>query len=236
MKYIVSIIKNFAKIWYTILLLLLTVYNIKTFVGSETILPLTKNGVLFIFNIILMCLPFFSEIELGGIKIRKEMENIRNDINEKISILSTSLSYHNSSHINIALPSQNEIKNILLETEKQKTINESINGNINNEHKNTKENNAVAFLAIVRKDIEVSLKEIIERNNIFCRQFMTSSYMLKMLIQKEIINPNLGRMIQQIIMICNRGIHGEIVDENYIRYVENIYKYVLNELENLKHK
>lgn len=236
MKYVANIIKNFTKVWYTILLVALTVYNIKTFVGSGTILPLTKNGVLFIFNIILMCFPLFSEIELGGIKIRKEMENIRNDINEKFSILSTSLSYHNSSHINIALPSQNEIKNILLETEKQKTITKSINENINNENKYTKENNVVAFLAIVRKDIEVSLKEIIERNNIFCRQFMTSSYMLKMLIQKEIINPNLGRMIQQIIMICNRGIHGEIVDENYIRYVENIYKYVLNELENLKHK
>lgn len=227
---------KYTKIWYTILLIALTVYNFKIFVGSETILPLTKNSVLFIFNIILMCLPFFSEIELGGVKIRKEMENIRNDINEKFSILSTSLNYHNSSHISIALPSQNEMKNVLLETEKQKTNKESTNENINNENQYTEENDVIAFLAIVRKDIEMSLKEIIEINNIFCRQFMTASYMLRILIQKEIVNPNLGRMIQQVITICNRGLHGEIVDEMYICYVKNIYKDILNELENLKQK
>ena len=48
-------------------------------------------------------------------------------------------------------------------------------------------------------------------------------YMVKMLLKEELISGMTSDLISQVCKIANRGVHGEIVSDEYITFVRETY-------------
>ena len=55
--------------------------------------------------------------------------------------------------------------------------------------------------------------------------------MVQFLIQHEVIDRNTAELIRQILNIANRGVHGEIIDDDYISFVKKTYPKIQTILE-----
>lgn len=250
-SFINLISKYFSKIWYILLLTVVSYNNYFIFSNDDEIMPLTKGSILFILNIILLFLPLVSEIEISGIKIKKQVEALQKDLDDKFFHLSTMIfNNSNNNYINIGLMSKEE-----LEEDLSKIKNSSQNFYSNEENNDSNDLNKhnslalnddiysdiskqVGYMANIRRNIELKLKDIADSSNINLddrnRQFIPIIRFLDLLTGREIIDLNLSRTIRQVIVICNRSIHGEIVDKEYINYVVDAEKYILNNLDRIK--
>lgn len=245
--------KYFSKIWYIILLSVVSYNNYFIFSNDDEIMPLTKGSILFILNIILLFLPLVSEIEISGIKIKKQVEALQKDLDDKFFHLNTMIfnnSNSNNNYINIGLMSKEELEEDLskIKDSSQNFYTNEENNNSNDLNKNnslalnddiyTDIYKQVGYMANTRRNIELKLKDIADLSNINLddrnRQFTPIIRFLDLLTRREIINLNLSRTIRQVIAICNRSIHGEIVDKEYINYVIDAEKYILNNLDRIK--
>lgn len=47
--------------------------------------------------------------------------------------------------------------------------------------------------------------------------------MAQFLVQHEVFDRKTAELIREIINIANRGVHGEIIDDDYVRFVKNTY-------------
>lgn len=230
--------RYFSKIWYILLLVVVSYHNYFVFAIDDEIMPLTKGSILYIFNVILLFIPLVSEIEISGIKIKKQVEALQKDFDDKIFHLSTLISNHNinSNNINVSMqsmPSSDALNDSINYVKNREGINtvqnkESISKYYNNEYEQ------VGYLVNVRRKIEIKLKEIYNLSPHDNSKDIIAIGVLNVLIKKKVINTYLGELIKNIIIICNRSIHGEIIDKKYIEYVVDVNDYVLRELDKVK--
>lgn len=228
----------FSKIWYFLLLSILSYNSYSTFSVEDEIMPLTKGSILYILNVILIFVPLFSEIEIGGIKIKKQVEALQKDFDNKIFHLSTLITNHNinSNNINVSMqpmPSSEALNDSIEYVKYRAGVNNIQNKDNISKYYND-EYEQVGYLANVRRKIEIQLNEICEISLESNRKGLPVSRVLRYLMKNEVINLKLGRMIENIIIICNRSIHGEIIDKKYIEYIVDVNNYVFSELNNVK--
>jgi hypothetical protein len=57
--------------------------------------------------------------------------------------------------------------------------------------------------------------------------------MINRLHELGIISDSLHKMIIDVSMICNRGVHGEVVELIYIKYVKSVVPIILEELNKI---
>lgn len=77
-------------VWYLFLLLISSIY---IFINRNDIYQLTKlnvHNLIFILWLVLLILPLFSEIEIGSVKLKKELEKTRTEVKESIQELKVS--------------------------------------------------------------------------------------------------------------------------------------------------
>ena len=58
--------------------------------------------------------------------------------------------------------------------------------------------------------------------------------MLKCVLRSEIIDKKTFDHLRQIITICNRGVHGEIVSDKYIKLVQVLLPQVIKEIGHVR--
>ena len=75
------------KWWYLILLILSSVYVFCHWHEVDQLSQLTVQTLIFILWIVLLVLPLFSEIEIGGGKLKREIERARSETKEAINEL-----------------------------------------------------------------------------------------------------------------------------------------------------
>ena len=85
------------------------------------------------------------------------------------------------------------------------------------------------FLFKIRYDIETTLRNLCEKTG--CTSRMNIFQMLKHLTRIELLNANISCMIQEVMKIANRGVHGEIISDEYINFVKNAHPAIMAELQ-----
>lgn len=236
---IVSYLKH--KWWYLILLILSTIYVLHNKSDIYQLKEFNAMNLIFILWLILLILPLFSEIEFFGIKLKKEVEKAKAEVKENLNelrmqIMDLKISNSNANTINIGndfLPPEQKI----IEMAKKFVSNSNkIDNNIQRKKVKYKADmskgdtassaidleiaEGTMYLFKVRLMLEKYLTDLCDKTNYVGNKSFTQ--MLRHLEQFDILKSNTIDLINQIIKIANRGVHGEIVSNEYIDFIKQV--------------
>ena len=239
------------KCWYIFLLIISTAYVLHYRFEIYELKEINACNLIFLLWLLLLALPLFSEMEFLGIKVKKEVEKevekateevkeTLQNIQSQISQMQVNNSVANHfSFGNTALPSGGKLEELsqiireLQKASKQAESDYSENQN-NTPERSPKEfsqhpQDPVAFLAKVRCEIEVAVRQLCEKlgySNV--SQFWK---MLGFLNRAELLTGMTCDLISQVRKIANRGVHGEIISTEYITFVETAYPQIMHQLD-----
>lgn len=237
------ICKNYIKIikviWWIILLIVSSIYIFSNY-DRLIITPTTIDIIILLALLIILFMPLVSEVSMFGMSIKKEIENTKNEMkNEfkelKYEIKEYTLSNSFRSDINIgigqdSLPPKESIKDDINKVESNliEVVDKKNEDDIYGKFTLSEDQ---LYLYKVKYTIEKYLNNIIIKLNINgCRGINT---MINVLAKNETIDIITVEYIRKVSSICNRGIHGEIVDNEYITYVKNIFPVIVDRLEEI---
>lgn len=214
--------------WYIFLLFISTFYVIKYRFDIYEMKELDARNLIFILWIFLLGIPLFSEIEIGAVKLKKEIEKARIDAKNSIDELKCQIQEMKVANTNTLvvnnqpLPSQDELSQLQKQAEADKSVKNG--GEI---EFNVAEDNIYLFQ--VRLSIE---KKLLTLCNFFQYNERKSMYtMTQFLIKHEVIDYRIAGLIREVINIANRGVHGEIIDSSYLQFVKETYPVIENNLD-----
>lgn len=220
--------------WYIFLLIISSVYVFKYRYDIFQMTELNAQNLIFILWLVLLGLPLFSEIEIGNVKLKKEIEQTRVEVKESIGelkyqILDLKISNSNSNMLvfnNPPLASKDELSQM-----QRNAVNEgTVHMETNLDFKISEEN---IYLFKVRLALEKQLSALCNMFQYGERRTMYS--MAQFLVQHEVIDRKTADLIREVINIANRGVHGEIIDNDYLQFVQKTYpmiKYTLDKAHN----
>lgn len=93
------------------------------------------------------------------------------------------------------------------------------------------EENKNMLLFNIRLNIETSLHELIGKIGYEDKTFLSIMKMIHILSNAEIIDGMTCDIISQVIKIANRGVHGEIVSDEYVTFVKETYPEIMRQLK-----
>jgi hypothetical protein len=187
-------------------------------------------------------LPLFSEIEFLGIKVKKEVEKLTSEVKEGLSDIRLQvmdLKVSNSIAIqvgNAPLPPKDELKKLLQEfSDGQKNtdvdISKAKSEPILQESDYLLEvTEQSVFLFKVRLTLENVLTRLCEKTGYNGNKSL--SQMLRHLNLRQVINGKTVELLDQINKIATRGVHGEIISDEYIDFIKQVYPSALSQLSN----
>jgi rubrerythrin len=221
--------------WYFILLLSgsIFVYFNRYIILQEKLNKFSAMTLIFLVWLILLLIPLFSEIEIVGVKFKRELEKTKDELSREIKdvrldIINYKLANNNNNTLNFGsdfLPNIEKLK------EMQKVINNSTL------RKEPTEEEKVDDIKKYKYSIKFELPEeniflfkvrtYLEQNLVdICSKFgferiQNIREMIRFLNQKELINGSMADLLTEIIKISSRGIHGEILSKEYIAFIQN---------------
>lgn len=208
--------------WYIFLLIISSIYIFIYRCNINSLTELNAKNLIFILWIILLGLPLFSEIEIGSVKLKKEIEQTRADVKESIGelkyqVLEMKISNANANMLvfnNQPLPSKDELSQLQLHIEPDDLIcsSDTLDFKISEDN---------IYLFKVRLSLEKQLSTLCSFFQYGDRRSIYS--MTQFLVQHEVFDLKTAELIHEIINIANRGVHGEIVDDEYVLFVKNTY-------------
>lgn len=220
-------LKKILKILYTILLweLMLLYIIIRMDVYFSNSLTTLDNMILILF-VIFSILPIFSEIDFMGVKLKREIEKNKIETDRELLQIKAEINNNSMHNSNVIYNYANLPDNTLKTIEKDYQSNFKIYDNFDID------NDAILCLKI-RQKIEVLLKQLAEKYGVLEKN-MALIPLLRILVNKEVIPNKLYGVLIEIIIICNKSIHGEKISENHSEFIRNTYSQVLLELESIK--
>ena len=221
------------KCWYIILLGLSSAYVWYYRLEIYQFKELNSRNLIFIVWLILLLLPLFSEMEFLGVKIKKEIQKETEEVKESLKSIQTQMNNlqltnsvaNNFSFNNSTLPSLKQMEELLQKvTELHSTYPK-------NDEKDTlsKEADKNVYLFKIRLDIEKNLREMSER--LGYNGNMPIPKMVQQLNHIQVIDGVTCDLILQVNKIATRGVHGEIVSEEYIEFVEKTHPEIMKRLK-----
>ena len=219
--------------WYILLLAASSGYIL--FYRNEIyqLSEINARNLIFLLWLLLLIFPLISEMEFLGIKVKKEVEKSTEKVKESLQNLQAQvnqLQFTNSveTNVNVAntpLPSEQKIEELLQMVKELRSTSSMTDTNPNNSIIEDSDKNV--FLFKVRLGIETSLRELCEK--IGCYDRVPMMKMVQVLYRAEVINGMTCDLIGQVIKIANRGVHGEIVSSEYIKFVEETYPEIVRQ-------
>ena len=239
---------NWFKILWWILLLLLTGIILYTRIDAITAGKSVPADVfIFFIFIALMLVPIFAEIEFFGIKLKKEIEDLKQDFNVKFGDFKNEIRNNQTQTFNATIqgfgppPPDNKLPELELEIDRIVSAKLEELG-VQPETKlasriDVPENNLLMFQ--VRYNIENELRRIWEQRFINKepepkRKHQPVIKIIQDLTKYEIIDKNFYSILKEILSICNYAIHGESVTENQVAFVSKNARQVLDYLRQVK--
>lgn len=224
------------KCWYIILLCISTAYLAYYRFDIYELNPINARNLIFLLWLLLLLLPLFSEMEFLGIKVKKEVKKevekateevrgILQSIQSQIQMANATAS--NSTNISLAyspLPTEQQMTELLqpLHGEQNGDSTTPVNRpEIDSTDKSV-------YLFKVRLGIETELRELCEKLGFSDR--VSIMQMVRYLNRTEIVSGATVDLINQVIKIANRGVHGEIVSDKYIAFVEKAHPEIIRQL------
>lgn len=220
--------------WYIFLLIISSVYVFRYRYDIFQITELNAQNLIFILWLVLLGLPLFSEIEIGNIKLKKEIEQTRAEVKESIGelkyqILDLKISNSNSNTVVFNTPplaSKDELSQLQRHAENDDVAYSEISPDFEISEDNV-------YLFKVRLSLEKQLSALCNMFQYGERRSMYS--MAQFLVQHEVLDRRTADLIREVITIANRGVHGEIIDKDYIQFVRKTHpmiKYTLDKAHN----
>lgn len=213
--------------WYIILLCASSIYVFFYRYEIYQLKELNARNLIFLLWLILLLLPLFSEMEFLGVKIKKVVENANKEIKEEVKELGkqvTELKVTNSiaNHIQISnssLPSEGKLEELLelvrnIQQEAGKKAEENIN--------ELPQDKSV-YLLKVRQGIEKLVFELVEKAGYITKAPLTLSRCIWWLGKTELLDRRTVDVLIEIVRIANRGVHNEIISDEYIEFVQTAY-------------
>ena len=231
-KFIKKVLELMLKHWWYVFLLIIS--SIYVFIYRNDISQLTElnaQNLIFILWLVLLGLPLFSEVEIGNVKLKKEIEQTRTEVKESIGELKyqmLDLKISNSKTLvfnNPPLASKDELTQMQRQAETENTISSEADLNLKVSEDNI-------YLFQVRLSLEKQLFALCNMFKYGERRTMYS--MAQFLVQHEVIDRKTVELIREVINIANRGVHGEIIDSDYLQFVKKTYpmiKYTLDKAQ-----
>lgn len=235
-KFIYKICRLIKKrCWYIILLVSSSIYVYIYRSEIYQLKELNKRNIIFIIWLILLLLPLFSEMEFLGVKIKKAVEKETEEVKETLKSIQAQVNNlqltnsvaNNFNFNNSPLPSEQKLEELLQKvTDIQKNYPKP---EIVQEYAFAKDDDKSVYLFKIRLDIEKKVHELYDE--LGYSGYVPISRIVKQLYQMKIIDEMTCDLILQVIKIANRGVHGEIVSEEYIEFVEKTHPEIMNRLQ-----
>ncbi|MGI6586854.1 MAG: TFIIB-type zinc ribbon-containing protein [Lutisporaceae bacterium] len=229
------------KWWYSILLISSTIYVLYYKYDIYQLKEFNAMNLIFILWLVLLLLPLFSELEFFGIKLKKEMEKAKAEVKENLNdlrmqIMDLKILNSNANTIYLGdsfLPTEQKLKELagdFITTSKSTPNNLSESSPASKIDIKTDSNRKInidfeipeesVYLFKVRLMLEKNLTDLCEKTDYKGPKSMHE--MIKHLSRCELIYGKTVYLIKQIINIANRGIHGEIVSNEYIDFIKQV--------------
>ncbi|AXJ02493.1 hypothetical protein CYPRO_3260 [Cyclonatronum proteinivorum] len=242
---------NWFKItWWIILLLLTGIIFFKRFEAISMGKSVPADVFIFLIFVALMLVPIFSEIEFFGLKLKKEIEDLKTDIKIKFGDIKNEIRNTQNQTLTQTIqaygqygPPPPDSKLPELEDEIDRMVKARLqeHGVIIDQQLTSRidvpEDNLTMFK--VRYNIETQLRRIWENRfdeNVFDQQLRHQPIMrlIQDLTKYQIIDNNFHGILREILSICNYAIHGEQVTDKQVSFVSNNAKFVLDYLRKTK--
>jgi hypothetical protein len=242
---------NWFKItWWIILLLLTGTILFKRYDAITTGQSVPADVFVFLIFVALMLVPIFSEIEFFGLKLKKEIEELKADINLKFGDIKNEIRTSQNQTLNQTIqaygqygPPPPDSKLPELEEEIDRIVKAKLqeHGVIIDQPLASRidvpDDNLTMFK--VRYNIETQLRRIWENRfdeKAFDPRFRHQPTMriIQDLTKFEIIDNNFYGILREILSICNYAIHGEQVTDKQVNFVSKNAKFVLDYLRETK--
>lgn len=216
--------------WYALLLIVSTIYVYVYRFEIYQMTELNAQNLIFVLWLVLLGLPLFSVIEIGSVKLKKEIEETRTEVKEslgelKYQILELKINNSNSNMLIVGsqpLATKDELFKLQQHIKQDQVELSAIDFDFKVSDKNV-------YLFQVRLSLEKQLSALCNMFQYGERRSMYS--MMQMLLQHEVIDRNTVGLLREIINIANRGVHGEIVDDDYIDFVKKTYPIIKRTLD-----
>lgn len=228
--------KYFNGIWFLCLLVCGAGYlhqNWNRVLSSPTTVDFIVIGAVFI----LAFFPLVSEVGIMGISVKRDIKSAKDEIkntllqlNEQIIDLRISSSSNSTASVYMTqqpLPTPEMMKRMTAEEEIR----------LNNEPPKPVEAIDVpesnAFLFKARYVLEEKIKQVYDVYYLPLPSHPNMRTMIDALINQGFITNSLYNLMKSIGSICNRGMHGEVVSDDYVVFVRKNLDRVMQELNDL---
>ncbi len=225
-------INNTFKIIWWILLLLITsgflLFRLNDIVNGKSV---PFDIFLFIIFVALMLAPIFSEVEIFGIKLKQEIQDLKHEINLKFGDIKNEIRNSQNQTLNATFhgfgppPPDNKIPE--LEQKIDQILKAQSKSNIHHEdivNRIEIPQDSIEMFK-VRFSIEKEIRRIWEQRfsqeSNFKNRHLTIMKIIQDLSEYEIISHNFNGVLREILSICNYAIHGEKLSANQVRFVSN---------------
>lgn len=225
-----------AKKWYTFLLVLSTSYLVYYRFDIYELDTINARNLIFLLWLLLLAFPLFSELEFLGIKVKKEVEKATEDVKESLQHIQSQITQiHMTSSIapsfnfgSDPLATEKKMDALLQAVEKMQ---QSMTNEIPVTKYHSKGEDKSVFLFKIRLEIETTLRELCEKTGY--NEKTNIPQMLRHLNRSETLPGMTCELIHEVNKIANRGVHGEIVSDEYIKFVEEAYPQIMFQLKNV---
>ena len=237
----------FKIIWWVGLLGLTGTILYKRFDAITSGQSVSIDVFVFLIFVVLTLVPIFSEIEFFGIKLKKEIEDLKQDISLKLGDIKNEIRNTQTQSVTNTFqgygppPPDNKLPE--LEHEIDRIVKAQLK-----EHGVTLDSHLARRIDVpddnlqmfkVRYNVENELRRIWEQrfeNGELDARFKHQSIIkiIQDLTKFEIIDNNFYGILREILSICNYAIHGESVTDNQVKFVTKNAKQVLDYLSQVK--
>jgi hypothetical protein len=192
---------------------------------------IASDIVVFAVWIALLLAPLFSEIEFLGVKLKQEVEKAKDEIRRDIISLKSDITSaidvrtHVSPHIHLTPPPDAQLPAI--EAQVKRAVDQALAA-----RQPSPKDPAVAvspvdddvvFLFRTRRDLEIELRRIVrERDLQLHDRAMAGIQLSRLLMQAEVLEPQLLHAIREVYSICSPAVHGEDVTAAQIAFVREV--------------
>ena len=230
--------------WWIFLLILATIFLIFRIYSILAGFSNPIDFIIFLIWIALLLVPFFEEINVFGIKLKREIEDLKTDLTSQIISLRSDV--HNSINLkseikpNFYLNPPNDEQLTKIEENLKKKLEETLKDKGIGQVEKFPEfdvDEGVKFLFSVRYQIEREIRRIWD--DIFLGKKMNRNrfsilMMINDLTEAGIIDHSSAGIIREVTRVCNPTIHGEDVSNKQVDFVRKIAPELITILKSIE--
>lgn len=201
--------------------------------------PTAIDNAILVALLILVFMPLVSEISAFGMTVKKEVQQVKEEIRGEIStirndILSLAINNNNNQHVYLGLdklPSTTELEEVKKESADKGVLRKAQVAEDFKLLNDFKVSNEQKFLYKTRYALEMKLNELGEYHGL--NRYKVSRKLAAALWKYGVISNTIYDKIEKVLSICNRGIHGELIKQDYIDYVKSVINEISKEFDQI---